>query len=110
VTQDAATTGEREETCACGPELEPTDVERLTTEAEGGNLSAAATLAVWFANQGDEERSRSWLYFGACRGDCNSLQVLYDELTDSETSSIAQIDDLRRLAASSSCRINDYPP
>jgi hypothetical protein len=63
-----------------GNVISPSDVPELRALAERGDLSAANTLAVYYAANGNEAEGKNWLRFAAERGDCNAIRVLIDDL------------------------------
>lgn len=62
-------------------DITPERVPKLVREANAGDLSAAATLVVYYDALAIENsaKKREWLQFGAARGDCNSIQILIEE-------------------------------
>ena len=94
---------------SCGPDLTEEEVATLSARANAGELDAAATLSVWFANEGDEAKSHEWLEFdSAQRGDCNSAQVLYGDYALREPPNRAEMARVRDMAADVGCVIREH--
>ncbi len=99
----------------CGPPitgdeanvLSPSEVNDTIARANAGDLAAANTLAVYYGGIGDDDESRRWLSFAAQRGDCNAINVLFDDETSNETVDERAIAVLRSWAADHDCTITE---
>lgn len=87
--------------------LSPSEVPDVIARANGGDLAAANTLAVYYGGIGDEDESRRWLRFAAQRGDCNAINVLYDDEMSEPTADENAIAELRSWAADHGCTITE---
>lgn len=105
---DAATPATRVEPAAISaddamPAL-PKRFEELIAAANAGDLSAAATLSVFYGAAGDNEASFGWLLHGARRGDCNAIRTLRSDprlAAEPHAEELSRL--LEQLAAATQC-------